>query len=421
MVALYIIVFLIWTLKNYFKFKFNISTYILLFYLFGMLSCGIIFIYYPQTIQYPERLSVFSIGYHIVFLVLLLFPLVVFGDNLRLNNIDISSKQIRKLSWWIIAPSFVSIIISLSTIFLLFSLQNFHSARQLFLDGSLEGSFVSKLGPIGYFISLGKCCSSIALVLGIFNLFKNRDKSLTTYLLLISSLAYPIFTLSFAGRDGILRWVQFLIFSLILTNKSLSYKRFKFFWWTLFILFVSGIIVLTTITSDRFSESDNGVLYSLFRYIGEPYYIFSYGYERFGYNPMSDTIFSPFPIITQEKPELLDLNSQFSASYYLNTFHTIVGDFMIRTGILKGAILMSLISIILTTIFGLKSSHCKISFPLFTGFIFYYEIMLTGAFYYMHNDRFIQFAIVFYILLSAIYGRKTLFPKFRHRISSKIL
>lgn len=413
MVALYIIVFSLWTLLNYSKYKFNTSTFILLFYLLGMISCGILFIYYPQTIQYPQKITLFSVSYHIVFLIFLLLPLVIFGDNLKLNKIYISSNQIRKLSWWIIIPSIISMAVSISSVILLMSLQDFHMARQLFLDGSLEGSFVSKLGPIGYFISLGKCCSSIALVLGVFNLFRNKDKSIITYLLLVSSLAYPIFTLSFAGRDGILRWGLFFIFSLILVKQDLSFKGYRFFWITLCILSVSGIIIISTITADRFGNSDNGVFYSLLRYLGEAYYIFSYGFDRFGDDPMTDTIFSPFPIITQENPELLDLNSQYSASYYLNTFHTIVGDFMIRTGMYKGMLLMSMISLLLCIIFCLRKK--RISFPLFIGFIFYYEVMLTGAFYYMHNDRFIQFSIILYILLSVCYKRQTTATNiFRH-------
>lgn len=401
MVILYIVFFSIWTLCNYIKYRFNTSTFILSFYLLGMISCGFIFLIYPQSIQYPQRLTIYSICYHITFLFLLLFPLVVFGDNLKLYEINISSRQIRKLSWWIIIPSLVSICISISSLILLLSLSDFHMARQLFLDGSLEGSFVTRLGPIGYIISLGKCCSSISLVLGVFNLFRNQDKSIITYLLLISSLAYPIFTLSFAGRDGILRWGLFLIFSLIIVRKDLSYRGYRAFWLTLGSLALGGIIIISAITSDRFENSDGGVFYSLLRYIGEPYYIFSYGFERFGDNPMTDTIFSPFPIITQENPDLLDLNSRYSADYYLNTFHTIVGDFMVRTGLNKGIILMFSLSLLLCIVFCRKTKTRKVSFPLFLSYIFYSEIMLAGAFYYMHNDRFVQFSILFYILISS--------------------
>lgn len=367
---------------------------------FGLL----IQILYNETIQYPQRITFLSITFHSCILLFLLFPLLRFGNILKIENVKISIKVLNHFSIYIIIPSLVSIFISLSTISLIFRMADMHAARQLFLDGSLEGSFVTMLGPLGYVISLGKCCSSIALVLAFYRIFYLKNKGIISILLLISSLCYPLFSLSFAGRDGLLRWGLLLIFNLILFKKYISFKSNRKMWLGLGCIGICFLFILGKITYDRFKNTE-GVTYSVLRYIGEPYYIFSYGFHRFGENPMKDNIFAPFPIITQDKSENTNLNDTYSADYYLNTFSTIAGSILMKIGAYRTFLLFMILFLILFQIYGKYNRPICISFTKFIGFIIYYEVCLTGVFYYMYDDRFVQAGIIFYIVLAYIIDR----------------
>lgn len=406
MIWIYIIIFGLWFTSIYIKHGYNISAFLLSLYLCGMISCEILFIYFPETIKYPQRISVLSILIHIVCMGFLLLPIIRFGNIIKIENIVIPLKTLDKYIVFIIIPSIISMAISISMIIILLQFPDMHAARQQFLDGSLEGSFVQKLGPIGYIVSLGKCCSSIALVLGFYRTFYLNKKNLISYLILISSLCYPLFTLSFAGRDGILRWMLLFIFCIILFKDYLSIKKNSKIWGIVGIVGCLGIFMLAKITNDRFNNTE-GVTYSILRYIGEPYYIFSYGLERFGEDPMKDSIFAPFPIITQEKPDTTNLNDKYSADYYLNTFSTIVGGILMRIGVYKTIVLFAIVFFLLFPLYGKYNIPVSISLTKFIGFIIYYEVCLTGVFYYMYNDRFLQLAIIFYILLAYCLDKKT--------------
>lgn len=404
MIELYIFFFGTWFLFQYSKKRFNISSLILGLFLLGTIFCGLIFIFFPETVSHPERVSIPAILTHLLFLSLLLIPLVRYGNYLNVEKLNISSQNLRTFSWWIIIPSLLSIILSLNDAISMFGYNDMSSARDVFASGQVESSFVRKYGIIGYFITLGRYTSFISLFLYFYYVFILQSRSPIKILLLISSLSMPIFTLTVAGRDGIFRWSLFFLFCIILFYKYLSWKKHKNFWYTIIILFIAGVSIFSIITKDRFGKNrDGGVVYSVLRYLGEPYYLFSYGYERFGDRPMSDNILDPFPIITQEKRENLSLNKRFRADYYLNTFPTIAGSIEISIGTLKSFILLTILFFFLFFIFQKRG---KTSLAKLVGFLFYYEIILMGLFYYMHNDRFTQLSIFFYIIIAYLISNK---------------
>lgn len=404
MIEIYLIFFGFWFFMQYLKHGVNISTLILGLYFLGTIFCKLIFIFYPETIAHPERITIQAILLHILLLCLLLIPLLRYGNYLCINKINISDRSINTFSWWIIIPSIISIICSFSEAIDMFKLGNMLDARNLFIQGKIESSLVNKYGLIGYFITLGRYTSFIALFLYFYYSFILQKKSLLTRLLLIASLSMPIFTLTVAGRDGVFRWGLFFIFCLILFWKHLSWHKHKHFWYGIIILFIAGATIFGIITRDRFRENRHGgIAYSVLRYLGEPYYLFSYGYERFGDQPMSDNILDPFPIITQEKRQNLNLNKRFQADYFLNTFPTIAGSIEISIGTINSIFLLTCVFTILFLIFWKRGPT---SFTKLIGYLFYYEIMLMGLFYFMHNDRFTQSSIAFYILIAYIISNR---------------
>lgn len=404
MIEIYILFFGFWVLIQYKRYGFNISTLLLVLYFLGTIFCKLIFIFFPETVAFPERVTYPAILLHIFLLSLLLIPLIRYGNYIDITKIKITEKSLNTFSWWIIIPSILAVICSISDAVDMFKYGNMLRARELFMQGKIESSLVTKFGYIGYFITLGRYTSFIALFLYFYYIFILQKKNRITQLLLIASLSMPIFTLTVAGRDGVFRWGLFFIFCIILFRKHLSWRKHRQFWCSIIILFLAGVSIFSIITRDRFSENRNGVVYSVLRYLGEPYYLFSYGYERFGERPMSDNILDPFPVITQEKRQNLNLNKRFRADYFLNTFPTIAGSIEISIGTVKSFYLITFLFVILFLIFW-KRGHT--SFVKLVGFLFYYEIMLMGLFYYMHNDRFTQLSIVFYILLSFVISNRT--------------
>ena len=114
-----------------------------------------------------------------------------------------------------------------------------------------------------------------------------------------------------------------------------------------FVLLVGILIyIFSAITIDRFGESKEGILYSLFRYYGEQTYIYSYHFHRFADAVENKGILYLFPILSQVETNSLDLNKYISADYFLNTFGTFVGSFLSRVGIYN-CLLLAIISFFL--------------------------------------------------------------------------
>ena len=99
-------------------------------------------------------------------------------------------------------------------------------------------------------------------------------------LLLFSTLSYPLMTLCYSGRDGILYWVMcmltyYLIFkSSIRKNDVDKIKRYLYIGATIF------AVIFMAISLARFSDRDEGTFYYLLSYLGQQTNHFSIAFEN---------------------------------------------------------------------------------------------------------------------------------------------
>ena len=100
----------------------------------------------------------------------------------------------------------------------------------------------------------------------------------TSILLFISSFSYPLFVLSYFGRDGLLFWL-IAFFSLVILFRNFltdfQFKKLKNFFMR-FLLFLGAIFIFISLV--RFGELSK-TLYSILDYFGQPIINFSRLFE----------------------------------------------------------------------------------------------------------------------------------------------
>lgn len=388
-----------WSFFNYHKNGFNISVLILLLYFLGTLCCLSIFLFYPNEIKYPERISVISVMSHIILLWLFLYPLVKYGNYFLPERLNIGKSRLSIFLWCIIVPSLSAMIISIFDIVRIFSYGNLLEARMAFVNGDLSTEYVSRFGVVGYMMSFGPVISFLALFFFFYRKFYCKEKGVMVWLLFLSSFCIVAYNLAIAGREGFVRWFFYCIFCVCFFRKYISYKQNK----TLFnIIGIFGgmlLIIFSMITADRFEDSNNGPFYSLISYCGQQFYYYSYAYDRFfndGYGSLGEL----FPIVSNTRADAMNLNSFVNADYYLNTFSTFVGSFLKEAGFMNTLLLALFAFLFSYFAFWRKQRYANYSLTRIVAYLFYYEVVLLGFFYFIHYLKFTQITIVFFIVLS---------------------
>lgn len=400
MIIIYILFFYLWLLIEYKKHGKSVSFYILSLYCIGVLAGSILYYFYPTTIIHKDWISLNSVSFHCVCMFLLLFPIIHNGKNIHIEKFRVDKNKFVVYCWLIIIPSLLSIILSASDVINILAFNNYLDARNAFLSGDISNLYVNKYGLIGYVASLGPQISFLAIFFLFYRFFVKKNRDLTTLLLFISSFSMVINNLAIAGRDGIVRWFIFLGACFVIFRNYYSYKEnkklFKY-------LITGGVIILIPffyITIDRYGESDHGALYSVLRYPGEPYYLFSYNYNKFFEKGISE-VGALFPILTQKNFMMYNLNSIVNVDYHLNSFSTIAGSFLVRTGGVNCfAVCMGWFVIISLLLYKPKSFYKQIRLGYLVSYLFFSEVVTLGMFYYIHGARFTQFSIIFYIILA---------------------
>lgn len=400
-ICLYLIFFGSWILINYRKNGFNISALILLLYFFGASCCLSIFLFYSDEIKYPERISIISVISHITLLWLFLYPLVKNGNYFSPEKLKIGKRQLSIFSWCIIVPSLSAMSVSILDIVKIFAFGNLLEARMAFVNGDLSTEYVSRFGAIGYILSLGPVISFLGLFFFFYDKFYCKEKGVTAWLLFLSSFCIVAYNLAIAGREGFVRWFFYCIFCVVFFRKYINYQQNRILFNLIGCFGGILLVIFSMITADRFEDSSNGPFYSMISYCGQQFYYYSYAYERFfedGYGSLGEL----FPIISNTRADAMDINSFVNADYYLNTFSTFVGSFLKEAGFMN-TFLLSLFTFIFSSLFfWRRKKYANYSLLRLVAYLFYYEVMLLGFFYFIHYLKFTQITIVFFIMLSFI-------------------
>lgn len=398
-IFLYVIFFGLWTFQNYKQFGFNLSVFIIGLYLLGSINGFFIYLFYPLEIKYPERITLLSVSSHILLLWLFMYPLVRFGNRLHISNLIVKQDKLLKYIWFIILPSLLCIIASSRDIFRVFAYGDLSAAREAYVSGDISSQYVKNFGIIGYIMCLGPTISFLALFFFCYFKFVLKKKGLVTNLLFISSFGIVINNLAIAGREGFIRWLFYSIACYIFFKDYISVKQYK----KLFVcvgLFIGAILIIfASITIARFEDSTNGPLYSIISYSGQQFYYYSYGFDRFA-NQGYGSIGNLFPIITNQRADAFNINEFVNADFYLNTFSTFVGSF-VKEGGYEDTLMLAIGSFVFLVLsFWIKKDNFKFHLSILISYLFYYEIIMIGFFYFIHYLRFTQITIIFYIVLA---------------------
>ena len=377
--------------------KFDISCYLVAIYLVSSLSCTLLSLTSPNLIQYPDRITFESVIVHIFLLSFFSCPFIAKANKIRPNNLDISKTGVKIFALSLIIPSYLAIIASVYGVVDILAFGNFNEARTAYLLGDVSGGYIEKYGVLGYIMSLGPQTCFISVTIFFYCFFYKGYKKLG-YSVLIASFALVIQNLSIAGREGIIRWLMYFGFNLILFREYISYSKYKHFWnlFIVCILFMFG--VFATISNDRFESSDGGVGLNLLNYLGQPFYNFSYMYNAFA-NQSNQSLTEILSILGDSHKEL----EQNMVDFATNVFSTFAGSFIKNVGLLK-TLLLGLIWLVICkfTFYGKKT----LSFYNTIAYIVLFDVILFGVLYFIHYVRFTQITMVVYIMLASFICKK---------------
>ncbi|MDE6668779.1 MAG: hypothetical protein K2K26_03735 [Muribaculaceae bacterium] len=414
LIALYTVFFGCWALENYRKCGFNLSVFLIMLYCLGSICCLCIAGFYPEYIKFPERITFGSVASHILLLWLFMYPLIKYGNTFDLDDFDIDVSRLDAFAWCVAIPAVLSMIASSFDVAQIFLYSDFLAARKAFLAGDISNIYMDKYGAFGYVLSLGPQLSWIATFLFYYYYFYLDRRDLLTWLLLASTLSIAVNNLAIAGRDGFVRWIFFMLAGFILMRRYIDFRAHRKTFIIIGLVLTAVLVGFTAITLDRFEKSQYGAFFSLLRYGGEQFFLYSYGYERF-FDAGYDTVASLFPSITREEVDMYFLNKRVKADFFLNTFPTFVGTFVRRVGFFNTVALAVGAFIFFFLSFWKRGPLSRITLTRAVAYLFYYEFMLLGFFYYMHGGRFTQYTIMFYLLLAFCFSHFT-FRSNRYRV-----
>lgn len=409
--ALYVIFFGVWLFFNFKKYRWNLPNMVLALYLSGSICCLCIALFYPLYIQHPDRITFASVMSHILFLFLFMYPLVRYGNELDIDDFHPDIPRLDFFSWCVAVPAVIAMLVSAVDVAQIFLYRDFLAARNAFEAGELSNLYPERFGAAGYLMSLGPQVSFICAVLFCYYFFVLKRRGLITWLLLLGTLAIVTNNLAIAGREGIVRWFLFMAAGMIIVRKHLDISEHRRL--IGFVTLAGGAILIffIGITLDRFDvrykSKGYGPFFSLLRYGGEQFFLFSYGYQRFFENGY-DTVGALFPSVTREVTNMYRLNERVRADFFLNTFSTFVGSFMNRVGFFNTLALALGGFFFFFMSFWKRLPGSLITLTRLVGYTYYYEFVLLGFFYYMHGGAFTQYSFILYLILAYCLSNFTL-------------
>lgn len=384
----------------------DVAKFLVLIYLICSLCGAIVYFGYSGAVQYPDRITIESISVHIMLLALFIWPFIKYSKNIDITYFKYNAHYMKVFSMLIAFPAIASLLLSIADVISLFAFGNFDVARTAFAQGELDTGYVSRFGPLGYILALGPETCLLAVIMTFFWIFVIPNKKMAT-IMFVSSLSLVVHNLSIAGREGIIRWGLYFLLNIVLYKKFISYEGHKLFWKLMCIGGGTLLFVFFLISNDRFGYRDNGTLYTLFNYPGQPFYYFSYSYNRFA----DDSIYGLeyyFPMFFNVKFITMEMNSVINADYHLNTFPTFVGSFLTKTGLINTLIYGIFWNALCLFLFGKKG---RLTFYSTIAYFALFDVVLIGVLYYIHYTRFVHFAIFLYILIAAFISKKFKYTK----------
>lgn len=394
-------------LKMIKKKGFTASTFLISIYTLSFL-CSVLLIVLEFQQKNP-KIDNYFFGYLFltVSLWLYLYPFIEINDS-NFEYLRIPSKKILK---------FVSVVISVCSIYSIFfylpvaykmiaiDIADIANIRAMVTSGNhpfIEPSIKNGLAKLFAFLY------NIQLTLFFINLVIDKRIRFFSWVILFSSLSYPIFVLAFMGREGIVFWIFSFVFSFLLFRKYLHDGILKTLKKITFVIFSSFLFFFLIISIGRFlfaNEDAMQLFESLLSYMGQG----SINFAEYYYIPnmISDggqSLF--FPLIKN-----VDLNYKDQVDSLLYNYDIVPWIFKtfissIYTSI--GSLFLLIFGLILLFVYKYSFKEKKkgvLSFPFVLVYTVFFTVYSQGVFYltYYHNIAHLSVLLIFLLaLLSSI-------------------
>lgn len=387
-------VFLFWKTKDFFVT--NTYKYILFFYFIGAVSACVIR-FNPNLVYASMPLDFIAIVYHCLMLYLIITPFRHFErfafDNFSKHNPLI----IYSLIAVIIPVSLYYIYLSVSSINLNMIFLDVSSMRQQLIENEAETGTLNT-----YLKAFSNTFHGMALSIAFYYIIKGVQNKFIIILLIICSMSQVIHSLNFAAREYVIKYffVFIMLFSLFKNKISSEWKKLLFN--VLSVCGGIGAILFIAVTIVRFTESDNydNPLTSVFAYLGQGFVNFSQRFIDFPNGLFGGS--QHFPLFSSsEKVSVYNLNSVISSDYFLNTFSTSIGTWIVDCGIFWA----SIITIFYSSLFKLFG---RLKLNIFTLYylIYAYEFIFSCLFFYNDTIGKLRVETFLFIVLLDIINRQ---------------
>ena len=216
----------------------------------------------------PFSVSTFSFFY---LLTILLIFIYAFKGQIQISKITIT-KQFKY-----IAIGFTVILIPAT-----FFYGYYASLTLLYVDLSSSRYNSINLIPPNIFNTIFAFFSTLYFVpMFLYFLFYSAHRhKLLRIIMFVSTLSYPLLTICYSGRDGVLYWIMNMVTYFFLFRKYMHHKDFNKIRRYFFVVFCVFVTIFIIISIARFSHKEGGTLYALIGYLGQQTKHFSVAFEN---------------------------------------------------------------------------------------------------------------------------------------------
>lgn len=245
-----------------------------------------------------------------------------------------------------------------------------------------------EISLIGYIAFLGKKYTSVAIALTFYYVIKKPQKKLLIAILLVCTLTSSISSLQVAGREYLMKFLFLFFIAYYITKKHLTsqWKRnLKVFFIVIAGLSLTLFLIITILRFQFNSNADSvgggsNSFNSLLSYFGQGWVYFSDVYNTFQH-PLTTPGAINFPFFAGETISKNNLNDVINVNIYLNQFSTALGSWCVDGGVVFGAVVAVVFTLILRFISRLKYNVFTLIYTLWAfEFIFSYMFFFNDTF-----------------------------------------
>lgn len=367
-----------------------LTYFIIILYLGSTITAN--YLYYSGYSNYKEiKISFHSVAYLFICLSILISGISKIEKRISMNIEIIQYSKIKHLLWIVIILSFISIYHSFS---LISQISNLDIAEIRF--GYNQRNLFDYGGGrlIDYLVSFGTIFYAISLFLFYYIFSYYPKKKLIIILLLVSSTSIVFSNLAIAGRDGIIKWILLLVGNYLIFSSLITNKEKKQLLCIIILVILVALYLFVIVTIGRFGSNPNQIINNVLDYYGQGFINFSKIFELFPNGNFSGRMTFPVFFPNSEVVSMANLNSTITnVSFQLNVFTTIIGSLFLDLG-------YSLTLVIVFAFYFLINFVRKIyvnSLAYWFFFIYLFEVIVSGIFYFMNYSPAFQKLIVLFI------------------------